>query len=301
MRNRFRHVAAGFRALAAPLAPRRRRSIAGPTPTAPCTTATSPPRPTLRDREQRGAGPAPPSSNPYQRREPAAAARRGRRRRQRRPCTDARATERQSELEAGRRPGSPNHVLRGENASGHEHRQFTTYARIRVADGAGGVRILTDDERAVRIAEVQEAIVLNCEGWLSQIRKPVDLSVRVATMGKVARHPRDVFALEALRPLLPRRRSVARAEIGVPSIPRPAEQARSARSGPGVNPEVRFGPRGRSRKRLADRRPQPRLTSARTGRASPSSSTPPRALANLRAPQRWRACAVKEEQVDSPP
>lgn len=42
--------------------------------------------------------------------------------------------------------------------------EFTTFARIRVADGEGGVRILTEAERAERIAEAEEAILLNCEG-----------------------------------------------------------------------------------------------------------------------------------------
>ena len=44
-----------------------------------------------------------------------------------------------------------------------QFREFTTYARIRVADGNGGVRVLTEEERQARIAEAQEAIVLNCE------------------------------------------------------------------------------------------------------------------------------------------
>ena len=42
--------------------------------------------------------------------------------------------------------------------------EFTTFARIRVADGSGGVRILTEEERADRIAESEQAILLNCDG-----------------------------------------------------------------------------------------------------------------------------------------
>lgn len=45
-----------------------------------------------------------------------------------------------------------------------QFRQFTTYARIRVSDDSGGMRILGEEERQQRIAEAQEAIVLNCEG-----------------------------------------------------------------------------------------------------------------------------------------
>lgn len=44
-----------------------------------------------------------------------------------------------------------------------QFQQFTTYARIRVADGDGGTRVLTESEREARIAEAQEAIVLNCD------------------------------------------------------------------------------------------------------------------------------------------
>ena len=45
-----------------------------------------------------------------------------------------------------------------------QFREFTTYARIRIADPDGTVRILTEDERARRLAEAEEAIVVNCDG-----------------------------------------------------------------------------------------------------------------------------------------
>ena len=41
--------------------------------------------------------------------------------------------------------------------------EFTTFARIRVADGQGGVRILSEEERAERLAEAEQAILLNCD------------------------------------------------------------------------------------------------------------------------------------------
>jgi hypothetical protein len=44
-----------------------------------------------------------------------------------------------------------------------QFQQFTTYARIRVDDGEGGTRLLTEEERQERIEEAQEAIVMNCD------------------------------------------------------------------------------------------------------------------------------------------
>ena len=75
--------------------------------------------------------------------------------------------QRQSELEAEAQARLAEiNASREENCTQarEQFRQFTTFARIRVADGEGGVRILTDEERDSRIAEAQEAIVLNCEG-----------------------------------------------------------------------------------------------------------------------------------------
>lgn len=44
-----------------------------------------------------------------------------------------------------------------------QFQQFTSYARIRVSDDAGGTKILGEDERQARIEEAKRAIVLNCE------------------------------------------------------------------------------------------------------------------------------------------
>lgn len=41
--------------------------------------------------------------------------------------------------------------------------EFTTFARIRVSDGQGGMRILSEEERAERVAEAEQAILLNCD------------------------------------------------------------------------------------------------------------------------------------------
>jgi hypothetical protein len=45
-----------------------------------------------------------------------------------------------------------------------QFREFTTYARIRIANPDGSIRILTEEERASRLAETEEAIVVNCDG-----------------------------------------------------------------------------------------------------------------------------------------
>lgn len=48
-------------------------------------------------------------------------------------------------------------------AARKQFKEFTTYARIRVDDGSGDVRILGEDERQKRIDEAKKAIVLNCD------------------------------------------------------------------------------------------------------------------------------------------
>ena len=173
MRDRFRHVAAGFVLLAAGASSASAQEIYRWTDAdgtvhyghiaphgLPYETVNSV-----------GRGPSPPPSiyNPYQRREPPATAASG----DVAPVADSdgpaltpEQLERQSELEAEAEARLAEiSASRAQNCElAHEQfRQFTTYARIRVADGAGGVRILTDDERAARIAEAQEAIVLNCD------------------------------------------------------------------------------------------------------------------------------------------
>lgn len=124
------------------------------------------------DSSGRGPAPAPSIYNPVQRRTPApdrAAVPEGGD-----SVTDAapqaltpeqlrRQSELQTEAQARLAEINASRVQNCEQAR-EQFRQFTTYARIRVGDGEGGVRILSDEERAARIAEAQEAIVLNCEG-----------------------------------------------------------------------------------------------------------------------------------------
>lgn len=74
---------------------------------------------------------------------------------QRQAELDAQAQTRLSEMAAARR--------RNCELARQQFEEFTTFARIRVADGEGGVRILTEAERAERIAEAEEAILVNCD------------------------------------------------------------------------------------------------------------------------------------------
>ena len=175
MRVRFRHVAAGFALLAAGAYSASAQEIyrwtdANGTVHYGQIAPHGVPYETV---NSMGRGPSPPPSiyNPYQRRDPPATATS--------PAGSVGAVAdsggsaltpeqlaRQSELEAEAQARLAEiSASRAQNCElAHEQfRQFTTYARIRVADGAGGVRILSDDERAARIAEAQEAIVLNCD------------------------------------------------------------------------------------------------------------------------------------------
>ena len=65
------------------------------------------------------------------------------------------AQERLAEVQATRRDNC--------EKAREQFREFTTFARIRVSDGQGGARVLTEEERQQRIDEAQEAIVLNCD------------------------------------------------------------------------------------------------------------------------------------------
>ena len=82
------------------------------------------------------------------------------------PALSAEQQQRQAELQAqaqARLAEMEETRRRNCEAAREQFRQFTTYARIRVADGEGGMRILGEEERAERIAEAEEAILVNCD------------------------------------------------------------------------------------------------------------------------------------------
>ncbi|MEE4299808.1 MAG: DUF4124 domain-containing protein [Pseudomonadales bacterium] len=74
---------------------------------------------------------------------------------QRQAELQAEAQARLSELAAARR--------RNCEMAREQFEEFTTFARIRVSDGQGGMRILSEEERAERVAEAEQAILVNCD------------------------------------------------------------------------------------------------------------------------------------------